>query len=141
MYGNMIRLNNISWPVNKPWYKLIHCTLWSVFRMNHKEHMWESCSEICSIGVMMSRAFGCVHIHALWTVILDHGFARHITQSQRKHWLRFTIHPGTVSKVTRLILLNHLGNSSIRENVSSMNETIQHFSCLLNEIRLVGIVI
>lgn len=124
-----------------PWYKLIYCTFWSVFGMNHKKHVWESSSKICTISMMMSGAFRCVNIHTLWTITFYHGFSRHITQSQWKHRLCLTVDSWTVTKIASLIFFNHLGNSSICENVASMNKSIQHFCCLLYEIRLVWIII
>lgn len=70
-----------------PGYKLILCTLRSVFGVNHEQHVWKSSPEICSVGVMVSRTLRCVNIHAFGTVAFDHCFTRDITKTQWQHWL------------------------------------------------------
>ena len=61
-----------------------------------------------------------------------------------------------MAKVPSLVFLNHLGNASVCQNVSaegpcktgrelryqpSVNKTVQHFRCLLYQVRLVGVVL
>ena len=57
-----------------------------------------------------------------------------------EHQLVFTIYSGAVAKIPSMILFQHLKYPSVGKDVPGMNEAIKHFSCLLNQVRLVGIV-
>ena len=46
-----------------------------------------------------------------------------------------------MAKVASLVLLNHLGNPPVCQNVSCVDQPIEHLSCLLDEIGLVGVVL
>lgn len=59
------------------------------------------------------------------------------TVNQYTH-LVFTVDSGTVTKIPCLIFLYHLCNAAICEDVSGMDEAIEHFCCLLYEVTLVG---
>lgn len=107
--------------------------------MNHEEHVWEPGAEVGSVRVMVSRRFRSVYVNAFWTVGLDHGFAGYVGQSQGQHWLAFAVDSWTVSEVAALIFLNHLGDSAIGENVTSVDEAVEHLCGLLNQVRLVWI--
>lgn len=56
--GSPLLLNLISQRVDlepiKSWNKLIGGLLRSIFRMNHEQHVWETSSKICSVGVVMT---------------------------------------------------------------------------------------
>ena len=43
-------------------------------------------------------------------------------------------------EIPSLIFFNHLCNASVGQNVSSVYQPIQHLSCLLYQVRLVGVV-
>jgi len=124
----------------EPWHKLVSWPLGSVLGVDHEQHMREASPEICPISVVVSRRLGSVDVHALWAVEFDHCLPGDIRQTNGQHWLVLTIHTGTVAKVPSLVLLNHLGNASVCQNVSSVNKTIEHLSRLLYQVRLVGVI-
>ena len=121
-------------------HKLVGWPLGSVFGMHHEEHVRESGTEICAIGVMMSGGLGGVNIHALWAVQLDHSFTGYVTEPDRQHLLVFAVYPGTVTKVPGLVFLDHLGDTTISQNVACVYKAVKQFSRLFNEVGLVGIV-
>ena len=55
--------------------------------------------------------------------------------------LVLAVHPGAVAKVASLVLLNHLGDPPVRQNVSCVDKSIEHLSCLFDQIGLVGVVL
>ena len=46
-----------------------------------------------------------------------------------------------MAKVTSLVLLNHLGDPPVCQNVSCMDQPIEHLSCLLDQVGLIGVVL
>jgi len=121
--------------------KLVGRSLWPVLRMHHEEHVWEASAKVGAIRVVVSGGLGGVDVHALWAVKLDHGLSRDIRQPNRHHWLVLAVHPGAVAKVASLVLLNHLGDAPVCQNVSCVDQPIEHLSCLLDQVRLVGVVL
>jgi len=121
--------------------KLVGRSLWPVLRMHHEEHVREACAKVGAISVVVSGGLGGVDIHALWAVELHHCLSRHIRQPDWHHGLVLAIHPGAVAKVTSLVLLNHLGDASVCQNVSCMDQPIEHLGRLLNQVGLVGVVL
>ena len=61
--------------------ELIDRSFRSILRVNHEEHMRKACAEVGSVGMVMSRALGRVHVHAFRAVELHHGFARYLRQT------------------------------------------------------------
>lgn len=107
--------------------------------MNHEEHVWKPGAEVGSVRVVVPRRFRSVYVNAFWAVGLNHSFAGNVGQSQGQHWLAFAVHSGTVSEVPALIFLNHLGDSAIGENVTSVDEAVEHLGGLLNQVGLVEV--
>lgn len=165
MFGTTACFRVFAW-VRSPWYKLVCGTFWAVFGMHHEQHVWKPGTEVRSVRVMMTRRLGCVDVDALRAIRLDHGFAGNVGQScavqrvswldivwclfglknatlltERQHRLALAVHARTMSKITALVFLNHLSNATIGQDVAGMNQTVQHLSCLLNQVRLVWIVI
>lgn len=58
-----------------------------------------------------------------------------------KHRLTLAIDARTVSEISTLVFLDHLGNASIGQDVPGMDQTIEHLGCLFDEVGLVGIVV
>merc|ERR1719370_1356805 len=85
--------------------------------------------------------WGCKDIHALGTVKLDHCLSRDIRESNGHHGLVFAIYPGAMAEVSSLVLLDHLRDPTICQNVSCVDEPIKHLRGLLDEVRLVGVVL
>lgn len=73
---------------------------------------------------VLPRRLGSVDVHALWAVEFDHCLPGDIRQTNGQHWLVLTIHTGTVAKVPSLVLLNHLGNASVCQNVSRITKFV-----------------
>jgi len=121
--------------------ELVCWPLGSVLWMNHKQHVREASAEISPVRMMVSGGLGCINIHAFWAVKLDHGLPWHVRQSDGQHGLILTVNPRAVTKVPCLILLNHLCNAPIGQNVSGVNESIQHLRCLLYQVGLVRIIL
>jgi len=121
--------------------KLVGWPLWPVLRVHHEEHVREAGTKVGAISVVVSGGLGCVDIHALWTVELDHRLTRDIREPDGHHWLVLTVDSWTVTKVASLVLLNHLSDPSVCQNVSCMDEPVEHLSCLLDEVGLVGVVL
>lgn len=124
-----------------PRYKLISWTFRPIFRMNHEQHVRKPSAKVSAVGVMVPRALWRVNVHALWTVALDHGLARQIAQAKWQHGLRLAIDAWTVAKVASLVFLNHLRDAAVRENVSRVDQPVEHLGSLLNKIRLILIVL
>jgi len=121
-------------------HKLVSWPLGSVLWVDHEEHVRESGPEICPVSVVVSRRFGSVDVHALGAIEFDHRLPRHVRQSDGQHGLVLTVNTRAVTKVPSLVLLNHLGNASVCQNVSSVNKTIEHLSRLFYQVRLVGVI-
>lgn len=130
-----------NWLQDWPRYKLISGTFRSIFRMYHEEHVWKSSAKVSSVVVMMPRAFGRVNVHAFGTIALDHRLAGYVAQSERQHRLWLAIDAGTMTEIARLIFFNHLSNSSVGQDVTRVDQTVEHLGCLFYQIRLVWIVI
>jgi len=122
-------------------HKLVGRSLGPILRMHHEQHVREACAEVGPVSVVVSRRLWCVDVHAFGAVQLNHGFARDVAETNGKHGLVFAIDARAVGKVTRLILFDHLGDSSVSEDVSGVYESVKHFSCLLDEVAPVGIVL
>jgi len=121
--------------------KLVGWSLWPVLWMHHEEHVRESCAKVGPVSVVVSGGLGGVDVHALWAVELDHCLARHIRQPNWHHWLVLAVYPGAVAKVSSLVLLNHLSDPPVCQNVSCVDQPIEHLSCLLDQVGLVGVVL
>lgn len=121
--------------------KLVGRSLWPVLRMHHEEHVGEARPKVGPISVVVSGGLGGVDVHALWAVELHHRLSRDIRQPNWHHWLVLAVHPGAVAKVASLVLLNHLGDPPVRQNVSCVDKPIEHLSCLFDQIGLVGVVL
>jgi len=50
------------------WYELICRTLWPIFWMHHKKHVWETSAKICPISVVVPRRLRSVDVHAFRAV-------------------------------------------------------------------------
>lgn len=109
---------------------------WPQLGVDHEEHVREASAKVRPVGVMESRRLGIVHVHALGTVQLDHELARYVRQANGQQQLIVAVVARTVAKVAILVLLNHLRDPSIGEDEASMDQTVQHFRCLLHEISL-----
>ncbi len=120
----------------EPGNKLVCRSFGSVLRVHHEEHVRKSSPKVGTISMVMPAGLWSVHVHAFGTVELDHGLTRHITQPNGKHGLVFTVNPRAMTKVPSLVLLDHLRDAAVRQDVASMDQAIQHFSCLLDQIRL-----
>ena len=50
-------LQGQSYPNSQPipWYKLVVRSFWSVFWVDHKQHVRETCAKVCSICMVMPR--------------------------------------------------------------------------------------
>lgn len=46
-----------------------------------------------------------------------------------------------MAEVSLVVFFYHLCDASVRQNVSSMNETIKHFCCLFNKVVLVRVIV
>jgi len=109
--------------------------------VHHEQHVREASAEICAIAVVVPVALWVVDVHAFWTVELHHRLSGNVAQADRKQRLAFTIYAWTIAEVTALVLFEHLGNASVGENVAGMNEPIKHFSGLLDQIVLIGVLV
>jgi len=121
--------------------KLVGRSLWPVLGVHHEEHVREACAKVGAISVVVSGGLGGVDVHALWAVKLHHRLSRDIRQPNWHHWLVLAVHPGAVAKVASLVLLNHLGNPPVCQNVSCVDQPIEHLSCLFDQVGLVGVVL
>lgn len=109
--------------------------------MNHEQHVWKSRPEVCSVGMMVSRALRRVNVHAFGTVALDHRLTGDIAEAQRQHRLGLAVDARAVTEVARLILLDHLSDAAIGEYIARVNKSVQHLRGLLNQVRLIGVVV
>ena len=95
------------WPARKTIvkYKYQLSIKWQklpVLRVHHEEHVREAGTKVGAISVVVSGqsshklifspskspgGLGCVDIHALWTVELDHRLTRDIREPDGHHWL------------------------------------------------------
>uniref|UniRef100_A0A0X3Q276 Uncharacterized protein n=1 Tax=Schistocephalus solidus TaxID=70667 RepID=A0A0X3Q276_SCHSO len=121
--------------------KVFWCPLGAIFWVHKKEHVWEASSKIGPIRVMMPSRFGCINVLAAWTVDLNHGLARHIRKTNWQTGLVLTVDPWTVAEVTLQPLLAHQHNAPIREDVTSVDEAIEHFRGLFYDVGFTGIVV
>lgn len=64
--------------------KLICWTFWSIFWMNHKKHMWKTCTEISTIDMMMSWTSRMINIHAFRTIEFNHRFTYNFRKADLK---------------------------------------------------------
>ena len=135
LVGQMVDFEPIE-----PGHKLVSWPLGSVFGVHHEEHVGESGTEICAIGVMMSGGLGGVNIHALGAVELDHGLTGHVAEADGQHLLVFAVDAGTVAEVTGLVFLDHLGDTAVGKDVTCVDQAVEQFSRLFDEVGLVGIV-
>lgn len=123
------------------WDKLVGGPLGPVLGVNHKEHVGEPGAKIGSICVVVSGGLGCVDIHTFRAVELHHGLSRDVGQANRKHGLILTIYSWAISKVSLLVLFQHLCNATVSEDVTSVDEAVEHLGRLLDQVTLVGIIL
>ncbi|MPC25525.1 hypothetical protein E2C01_018643 [Portunus trituberculatus] len=114
--------------------------LCEVRMMDHEEHMGETCTKVGPINVVVAGGLRSVHVTTLRAVQLHHGFSRRLSfhKARDSTHLIFTVDSWTVAKITCLIFFNHLCNATICEDVSSMDEAIQHLCCLLYKVTLIS---
>lgn len=113
----------------------------AILWVNHKQHVWKSGAEIGAICVVVSARLRIVDFLAFWAVELHHCFSWHIREADRQHLVVLAINSWAVSEVALVVLFHHLCNSSICQNISRVNEPVEHLRRLLNQIVLVRVVI
>lgn len=124
----------------EPGYKLVGRSLGPVLWMHHEEHVRETSAKVCAIRVVVPGGLGCVHVHALGAVQLHHGLAWDVRKANGQHRLVLTVYTRTVTKVSLLVLFQHLCDASVGEDVAGVDQSIKHLSCLFNQVTLVGVV-
>lgn len=72
---------------------------------------------------------------------IDSGVGIRFGLTQWKHRLALAVDARTMSKVAALVFLNHLGDTTIGQDVPGVDQTVKHLGRLLNKIGLVGIVV
>lgn len=63
------------------------------------------------------------------------------TLTHRQHRLALAVNARTMAEVAALVFLDHLRDAAIGQNVPGMDQTIQHLGRLLDQVRLVRIVV
>ena len=49
------------------------------------------------------------------------------------------VHPGAVAELSRLVLLDHLRDAAVGENVAGVDQAVEHLRSLLYQVRLVRV--
>lgn len=122
-------------------HELVGRALGTILGVNHEQHMRESGAEVSAVGVMVARAFGSGDVHTFGAVQLDHRLAGHVAQTDGQHGLVFAVDARAVIEITGLVFFDHLRDSPIREDVACVDEAVQHFGGLFDEVGLVGVVL
>lgn len=125
----------------QPWHKLVGRSLGSVLGMDHEQHVRKPGAEVGPVRVVVPGRLGGVNVHAFGAVELHHGLARDVRQADGKHWLVLAVNSGAVAEVSLLILFQHLSDSSVCEDVSRVDQSVQHLCCLFDQIALVRIIL
>merc|ERR1719319_908136 len=121
--------------------ELVGRPLGPVLGVHHEQHVWEPRAEVRAVRVVVPGRLGGVDVHALGAVELDHGLARHVREADGHHGLVLAVDPGAVAEVPRLVLLDHLRDPPVRQDVSSVYEAVEHLGGLLDEVGLVGVIL
>lgn len=97
--------------------------------IGHEEEVRERGSKVCPIDVPLVFASGIVDILAFWTKEFDGADPRYVGLSHRKQRLSRAEHPWTPSHVYVLVFLQHSLQSSGRQDIPRVDESIQHLGC------------
>ncbi len=109
--------------------------------MNHEQHVREPGAKVGPVSVVVTRALGIVDVHALGAVELDHGLAGDVRQADGQHRLVLAVDARAVPKIAGLVLLDHLGDPAVGEDVAGVDEAVEHLGRLLDEVALVRVVL
>lgn len=125
----------------QPGHELVCGALGAVFGVHHEEHMGETGAEIGAVGVVVPRRLRGVNVHTFGAVQLHHRLPGDVRQPDGQHGLILAVDAGAVPEIALLVFLQHLRDAAVGEDVARVDEAVEHFGRLLDQIALVRVVL